>query len=89
MVCNPILRHNAAPIRHVCIVPESEDACCWDLGWEEGLGPGLGCAGGHPCLLAVARQAMDEDNATKVSQLFRQRAGRRTRQRRLRGCEVA
>jgi hypothetical protein len=54
VVGNPSLRHHAPPVRHVCIVSERKDARCRELGWEEGLGPRLGCIGGGPSLLAVA-----------------------------------
>lgn len=63
MVGNPILRHHAPPVRHVCIVSEGEDACGRELGREEGLGPRLGRVAGGPCLLAVASQAVDKDDA--------------------------
>ena len=67
MVRNPTLRHHILPVRHVCIVSECEDARARKLGWEEGLGPRLGRVPGRPGLLAIAGQAVDEDDAVRGS----------------------
>ena len=67
MVGNPILRHHAPPVRHVCIVSECKDARGREFGWEEGLGPRLGRVAGGPGLLAVASQAVDKDDARQRS----------------------
>ena len=63
MVRDAILRHHASPVGHVGVVSECEDARSGELGREEGLGPRLGFAVGGPRPLAVAGEAMDEDNA--------------------------
>jgi hypothetical protein len=54
MVRNPILRHHASPICHVCIVAEREYARGRELGREENLGPRFGRVAGRLCLLAIA-----------------------------------
>ena len=62
MIRDPTLRNHSFPVRHTGVVSEGEDSCRRDPGWEEGLGPWLGFVVGGPGLLAVARQAVDEDN---------------------------
>jgi hypothetical protein len=79
MVENPTLRNHAAPVCHVSIIAECENARRRQLSREEGLGPRLGCVGGRPGPLAVASQAMDENNARSVSRLVTLDQGRRTR----------
>jgi hypothetical protein len=63
VVPNPTLRYHAPPVRHACIVSECKDACCRELGREEGFRPRLGRIASGPGLLAVASQAVDKDNA--------------------------
>ena len=62
MIRDPTLRNHAFPVSHTRIVSEGEDSCRREPGREEGLGPWLGFVVGGPGLLAVARQAVDEDN---------------------------
>lgn len=76
MVGNPILRHHALPVRHVCIVSEREDTRGRELGREEGLGPWLRRVAGSPCLLAVASQAVDKDDARLQSSARRHRGAK-------------
>lgn len=63
MVADPVLRHHASPVCYVCIISESKDARGRKLGREEGLGPWLGRVAGGPGPLAIASQAVDEDDA--------------------------
>lgn len=65
MATDPVLRHHSSPICHVCIVSEREHARGRELGREKGLGPRLGRVAGRPRLLAVAGQAVDEDDAER------------------------
>ncbi len=67
VVGNPTLRHHAPPVGHVCIVSESKDARGREFGREKGLRPRLGRAASGPGLLAVAGQAVDEDDAARAS----------------------
>ena len=64
MIRNPILGHHAPPIRDVCIVSESQDARVGYFGRQQGLGPrSRGCRT-LPRLLAVASEAVDENDAS-------------------------
>jgi hypothetical protein len=65
VVSNPVLRHHSSPVCHICIVSEREQARGRKLGREEGLGPRLGGIVGGPRLLAIAGQAVDEDDADR------------------------
>lgn len=75
MVLNSTLRYHAFPVRHVRIVSERENARSREFRWKEGLWPWLGGVGSSPGLLAVACQAVDEDNTASVSwaELFKGR----------------
>jgi hypothetical protein len=65
VVGNPTLRYHAPPVRHVGIVSECKDARGRELGRKEGLGPWLRRVAGGPCLLAIASQAVDKDDASR------------------------
>lgn len=63
VVCDPILRHHIPPVGHICIVSEGEYTRGRDLGREEGLRPWFGRVLGCPRLVAIAGQAVYEDDA--------------------------
>jgi hypothetical protein len=65
VISDPILRYDALPVGHRCIVSKCKDAGCRKLGREEGFGPWLERVSGGPCLLAIPGQAVDEDDAGK------------------------
>lgn len=67
MVLDSTLRYHAFSVRHVCIISVRENARGREFRWEEGLWPWFGGVGSGPGLLAVACQAVDEDNTGSVS----------------------
>ena len=89
MISDSILRYHALPVRHVCVIPIRENARGRNFGREKGLWPWLGGVGSCPGLLAVARQAVDEDDTGSVSWLYNPRESAHTRQWRLQGCGAA
>ena len=64
MIRNPTLGHHAPPVRDICIVSESQGARVGYSGRQQGLGPRSRGCGTPPCLLAVAGEAVDENDAS-------------------------
>lgn len=63
VVSNAVLRDQSAPIDDIGIVSEGQNAGAGHFRREEGLRPRCRSALGRPRPLAVARQAVDEDDA--------------------------